>query len=273
MAIDGTGARRVGIAYDSNGNTRGAMGIDIARHRNNADLGIAIGNFANEMTAPYVSQGQPMLFADEAIAEGVGPASRTPLKFGIFFFDYDLDGWTDLLSVNGHLDEDITKVQASQHYRQPAQLFWSNKGNGFLLATEAEAGADLFTPIVGRGSAYADLDGDGDLDVVLTQLHGRPLLLRNDQALGHNWLRLKLAGTKSNRDAIGAIVTFTAGGTTQQRIVTPTRSYISQSSPELVFGLGKAEKIESLSIQWPSGAETDVAAAKLGVNQRLEIKE
>jgi len=262
-----------GIAFDSNGNTRGAMGIDIARHRNNDTVAVAIGNFANEMTALYVSQGKPFPFADEAIAEGVGPASRVPLKFGIFFFDYDLDGWLDLLSVNGHLDEDITRVQASQKYRQPAQLFWSQHGNGFLVAGEKEAGADLFTPIVGRGSAYADIDGDGDLDVVFTQLHGAPLLLRNEQALGHHWLKLKLTGTKSNRDAIGAVVTVKAGGMTQHHMVTPTRSYLSQSSPELVFGLGKADRIESLTVRWPSGAVTEVPAADLGMDRRLEIKE
>jgi enediyne biosynthesis protein E4 len=262
-----------GVAYDSNGNTRGAMGIDIARHRNNADLGIAIGNFANEMTALYVSQGQSLLFADEAIAEGIGPASRVPLKFGIFFFDYDLDGWLDLLNVNGHLDEDITKVQASQKYRQPAQLFWSQQGNGFLLVGEKEAGADLFTPIVGRGSAYADLDGDGDLDVVFTQLHGPPLLLRNDQALGHHWLRVKLTGSKSNRDAIGAVVTLKASGLTQERLVTPARSYLSQSTLDVTFGLGTVAEIERLSVRWPSGKVTEVPAAELTVNRRIEVAE
>ncbi len=262
-----------GIAFDSNGNTRGAMGIDIARHRNDGTLAVAIGNFANEMTALYVSQGQPFPFADEAIAEGIGPASRVPLKFGIFFFDYDLDGWLDLLTVNGHLDEDITRVQASQKYRQPAQLFWSQRGNGFLQAGPSEAGADLFSPLVGRGSATADFDRDGDPDVVLTQLHGAPLLLRNDQALGHRWLQVKLVGAGSNRDAIGAVVTVKAGAMTQQRVVTPTRSYLSQSSPELVFGLGATEMIDSVNIRWPSGAVTDVAAEKLGVNQRLVVTE
>ena len=262
-----------GIAFDANGNARGAMGIDIAHHRNDRSVAVAIGNFANEMTALYVSQGKPFPFADEAIAEGVGPASRVPLKFGIFFFDYDLDGWPDLLTVNGHLDEDITKVQASQKYRQPAQLFWNQHGNGFLAVGEKEAGAEFFTPIVGRGSAYADLDGDGDLDVVFTQLNGTPLLLRNDQALGHHWLRLKLTGSKSNGDAIGAIATIKAGGMTQQRMVTPTRSYLSQSSPELVFGFGKTATIESVTVRWPSGGVTDVPLANVGIDRRIEIKE
>ena len=117
-----------GIAFDSYGNTRGAMGIDTARYRNDETLGIAIGNFANEMTALYVSQKDPLVFTDEAITEGVGPASRQWLKFGLFFFDYDLDGRLDLLSVNGHLEEEISKIQKSQRYAQPAQLFW-NAGN------------------------------------------------------------------------------------------------------------------------------------------------
>ena len=108
-----------GVAFDNFGNTRGAMGIDSARYRSDDKLGIAIGNFANEMTALYVAQRTATNFTDEAITEGVGPASRLLLKFGVFFFDYDLDGWLDLLSANGHLEEEIHKIQASQRYRQP----------------------------------------------------------------------------------------------------------------------------------------------------------
>lgn len=262
-----------GVAYDSNGNTRGAMGIDTAQHRNNEDLGIAIGNFANEMTALYVSQGQPLLFSDEAIAEGIGPASRLPLKFGIFFFDYDLDGWQDLLTVNGHLDEDITKVQASQEYRQPAQLFWNNGGNGFLEVTSKQAGNDLFQPIVGRGSAFADVDLDGDLDFILTQLHGPPLLLRNDQALGHHWVRVSLVGSASNPDAVGAVVRVTAGGVTQVRQVMPTRSYLSSSERPLTFGLGDADSIESITITWPGGTESSLPSGKLKLDTAITISE
>ena len=193
-----------GLAFDANGQTRGAMGIDAARYRNDDSLGIGIGNFANEMTAMYVSQRDPCSFTDEAIQEGVGPASRLLLKFGIFFFDYDLDGRLDVLSANGHLDEEIVKLQKSQSYRQPAQLFWNTgakSGATFAAVDVAHAGADLFKPLVGRGSAFADIDGDGDLDVVLTQTGGAPLLLRNDQQLKHHWLRVKLAGSKSNRSA------------------------------------------------------------------------
>src|SRR5256884_4434513 len=198
-----------GLAFDNFGNARGAMGIDAARYRNDDKLGIAIGNFANEMTALYVTQNAPTNFADEAITEGIGPASRRMLKFGVFFFDYDLDGWLDRLSANRQLEDQIHKNHADQQYRQPAQLFW-NAGrtarSGFLVVPPEKCGRDIFQPIVGRGSAYADIDGDGDLDVVLTQINRPPLLLRNDQKLGHHWLRFKLVGTKCNRDAIGGWV-------------------------------------------------------------------
>ena len=255
-----------GIAFDAYGQTRGAMGIDVAHFRNDDSLGIAIGNFANEMTALYVSQPQPMTFADEAITTGIGPASRLLLKFGIFFFDYDLDGRLDVLTANGHLETEISKVQQSQTYAQPAQLFWNTggtKGPGFVSVPPAKCGEDLFKPIVGRGSAFADIDGDGDLDAVLTQVGGPPLLLRNDQNLGHHWVRFKLTGTTSNRDAIGAEVKVRANGRNQWRTVMPTHGYLSQSELPVTFGLGSAEKVDSVEIRWPSGKRQTVTHARV----------
>lgn len=251
-----------GVAFDVNGQTRGAMGIDTARYRNDHTLGIAIGNFANEMTAMCVSQRDPCSFTDEAIAEGVGPASRLLLKFGVFFFDYDLDGRLDLLTSNGHLEEEISKIQASQKYRQPAQLFWNN-GAGFSVVSPDKAGGDLFKPIVGRGSAFADIDGDGDLDVVHTQVNGPPLLLRNDQNLGHHFLRFKLVGTTSNRDAIGAWVKVRLGKEALSRQVMPTRSYLSQSELPVTIGLGKATQFDDLEVTWPGGRTQKVANARI----------
>ena len=254
------------IAFDASGQARGAMGIDTARFRNDDSLGIAIGNFANEMNALYVSQRDALIFADEAITEGIGPASRKRLKFGLFFFDYDLDGRLDILTANGHLEEEINKVQKSQQYRQAAQLFWNrgaSKGMNFVEVPEEKAGPDLFQPIVGRGSAFADIDGDGDLDAVLTQVNGPPLLLRNDQQLGHHWLRLKLVGTKSNRDAIGAWIKVRVGNQTLQRQVMPTRSYLSQSELPVTIGLGKATSITSLQILWPDGSTQNVDNAPI----------
>jgi len=255
-----------GVAFDNYGNARGAMGIDTAHYRNDDTLGIAIGNFANEMTALYVSQPQAMTFTDEAIGEGIGPASRLFLKFGMFFFDYDLDGWLDLLSTNGHLEEEIGKVQASQSYAQPAQLFWNTGGQekrAFAPVGADKAGTDLFKPIVGRGSAFADIDGDGDLDVVLTQAGGAPLLLRNDQALGNHFLRLKLTGATSNRDALGAVVKLRIGNETRRQQVMPTRSYLSQSELPVTIGLGKEARVDKVEVVWPGGATQTVSDLKI----------
>ena len=249
-----------GIGFDSNGKVRGAMGIDAARFRNDDSLGIGIGNFANEMTALYVSTpNNKLLFTDDSIIEGVGPDSRLLLKFGLFFFDYDLDGWLDLLTANGHLEEEITKVQKSQSYAQPAQLFWncgvtSAKG-GFATVDRSKSGPDLFKPIVGRGSAFADIDGDGDLDVVFTQLRGKPLLLRNDQTLGNQWLRIKLSGKTGNLEGIGSVLKLKSGNVTQWRLVTGTRSYLSQSETVATFGLGAESNEAELSVLWPDGTE------------------
>ncbi|MEM7353806.1 MAG: VCBS repeat-containing protein, partial [Acidobacteriota bacterium] len=161
-------AELVGVAYDRNGGATGAMGIDAGHYRNDSDLGFLIGNFANEMTSVYVSQGDPNIFADEAIVEGIGAPSRRMLSFGVFLFDYDLDGRLDVLQANGHLEGEIAKVDPSQSYRQPAQLFWNaGPDDGFVTVDAATTGG-LAEPIVGRGSAYADVDADGDLDVVLT---------------------------------------------------------------------------------------------------------
>jgi hypothetical protein len=247
-----------GIAFDSYGNTRGAMGLDTARFTADGKAAVGVGNFANEMTAFYVAQGDGSLFTDEAISWGIGPASRLLLKFGFFFFDYDLDGRLDVLTSNGHLEEEITKVQASQSYRQPAQLFWNAGDSGFIGVSSQQAGADLFKPVVGRGSAFADMDGDGDLDAVITAAGGKPMLLRNDQALGHHFVRLKLVGTKSNRDAIGAWVKLTADGKSQWRQVMPAKSYLSASELEVTFGLGKTSQVDALEITWPSGQKQPV---------------
>ncbi|MBT5832947.1 MAG: VCBS repeat-containing protein, partial [Candidatus Latescibacteria bacterium] len=194
-----------GLAYGPNGNATGAMGTDVGHFRNDHNLGFMIGNFANEMTSVYVSQDDPTFFVDDAIGEGIGASSRLALTFGLFLFDYDLDGRLDMLQSNGHIETEINKMDPSQHYRQSAQLFWNGGASDGYVLVEGGSG-DLATKIVGRGAAYADIDSDGDLDVILTQVAGTPLLLRNDQTLNHHWLRVKLVGKSANRDAIGAWV-------------------------------------------------------------------
>ena len=252
-----------GIAYDRNGKATGAMGIDAAYFRNDSDLGIGIGNFANEMSSLFVTEAGHAPFADEAILVGFGPASRLALTFGLFFFDYDLDGRLDIFQANGHLEGDINVVQPSQTYAQPAQLFW-NCGDAcrtpFVLA---ENTGDLAMPLVGRGAAYADIDGDGDLDIVVVQNGRRAVLFRNDQQLGHHWLRVKLEGRTVNRNAIGAELTLTANGVTQRRSVMPTHSYLSQVELPVTFGLGDAQQVDNLTVTWPNGQSQNVPVAEV----------
>jgi len=255
-----------GIAFDNFGGARGAMGIDSGRFQNEGTLGVLIGNFANEMTALYVRQANKPLFTDEAITQGIGAATRHLLTFGVFFFDADLDGWLDLLTANGHVEPEIAKAQGDQAFLQPAQLFWNAggvRGGGFLRVPAEKCGGDLLRPIAGRGAAYADVDSDGDLDVALTQINGPPLLLRNDQKLHHHWLRLKLEGVKTSRDAIGAWVEARVGNRVIAQQVMPTRGYLSQSELPVTLGLGKADNVDELTVIWPGGERQKVDVTKL----------
>lgn len=262
-----------GVAYDNRGLSTGCMGIDAAHYRNDEAIGIGIGNFTMEMTSFYVSGRDPMLFSDEAIIEGIGSSTRLLLSFGLFFLDYDLDGRLDLFQTNGHLEDEISEIHRSQQYRQPAQLFWntgSTSGSTFELVPSEIAG-DLVTPIVGRGAAYADIDADGDLDIIVTQVGDRPLLLRNEQALGHHWIRIVLQGASPNLDAIGAWVEVDAGGMTQRRKVMPTRSYLSQVEMPLTFGLGEHDHLDALRVTWPDGSTQEVDVDSIAIDAQTTI--
>ncbi len=271
---DGTFAetgRAWGVATDNNGSATGAMGVDSAVHHDDERRAIVVGNFANEASSFFVQSAQGEGFTDLANLEGIGSESRLRLSFGLFFFDADLDGRLDLLQSNGHLENEINDVQPSQTYRQEAQLFWnSGQRRRAYVSLAAPSVRDLANPIVGRGAAYADIDGDGDLDVLLLQPRGAPVLLRNDQALKNHWLRVHLEGGGGvNRDAIGAWVELTANGQTQRRQVMPTRSYLSQVEFVLTFGLGQTSSVESLLVRWPNGRTQSVGVQ--GVDREIQV--
>ncbi|MSR61653.1 MAG: CRTAC1 family protein [Planctomycetes bacterium] len=266
-------AREFGLAFDKSGLSTGAMGIDAAWFRNDNTIAYAIGNFANEMSSFYVSQGRADLWADEAIGTGIGAPTRKYLKFGTLFLDYDLDGRLDYLQANGHLESEISQVQASQTYQQPAQLFW-NAGNEVkrtFVEVGADASGDLSRPIVGRGCSTADIDGDGDLDVLLTQSGGKPVLLQNEQALGHHWLRVRLSAKGKNHAAIGARVELFVNGVKQCQDAVPFKSYLSQCEATLTFGLGAATKADKLVVTWPDGAHQELAA--VAADRVLDVRQ
>ncbi len=249
-----------GIAYPaSSPDARGAMGIDWGEYRPGLSA-LVIANFSNEPNSFLrLDNRKRCSFQDVAMVEGIAGKSRSPLKFGAFFFDFDLDGRLDLLTCNGHLEPDIAMNQPGQTYAQPPQLFWNTglkSQRAFEEVTRLEAGPDLFRPLVGRGCAYADIDGDGDLDVVLTANGGPARLLRNEasqQKDRNHWVRLVLKGDgkKSNTSAIGARVEVKVGDTLLRREVAGARGYLSQSELPITIGLGKATKVDSVTIYWP----------------------
>lgn len=253
--------RRLGVAFDRSGAATGAMGIDVATRpgRTGEETVIAIGNFANEPSSLFVRRPGEIGFFDDAATEGISGPTRRALTFGLLFCDLDLDGVEDLVQANGHLEEEISVVQSSQKYRQPGQVFRGlpgDRGGGFR-EVPLEALGDLGRPVVGRGLASGDLDLDGDLDLVLTQVAGPPLVLRNDAARGRG-VQVRLDGTPGNPRGIGAELVATVGDRTVLRRIMPTRSYLSQVEPVAVFGLGDAEAIDRLEIRWPDGGTTVV---------------
>lgn len=246
-----------GIAFSAEGRARAGMGVDVADFDNSGNPGVAITNFDNEMTGLYrLSDGGD--YVDVALPSGIGQASKDKLGFGCIFLDADLDGALDLAVVNGHIDDTVRNV-SGVGYAQPPQLFL-NRGKGTFVDVASALGGGFSQPKVGRGLAYGDFDRDGDLDLLVTTNNGPAYLYRNDQTAGNQSLRIRLIGTKSNRDAIGATVRVFHGASnaaSQSRVVKAGSSYLSQSELPVTFGLGKQDKIGRLVIEWPSGRTED----------------
>ncbi len=257
----------MGVAFDRSGNSTGAMGIDCSYLRNDSSLAVAIGNFANEQSSLYVSDAPLAPFTDQAMASGIGPLSRLNLTFGVCFADLDLDSRQDIFCSNGHLEAEISKVQSTQQYAQPPQYFWNAGPLGsseFVPLGQEQLGTEALERMVGRGAAYGDLDGDGDLDIVLVASGGEPRVLRNDQATENHWLRIQLTGSgQSSRSAYGARIELTSGGVTQTRLISPTRSYLSQCETIATFGLGKEASVERIVITWPDQSEQTITPTEI----------
>jgi enediyne biosynthesis protein E4 len=258
-----------GVAFGEDGVARGAMGVDAADYDRSGRMHLLVGNFSNQMLGLYHNEGNG-LFVDEAPRSAVGRASLLTLTFGVFFFDYDLDGYPDIFAANGHIDEEIGRVQPKVQYKESPLLFHNNGKGRFDDASE-DAGPEFHRPIVGRGAAYGDFDHDGDLDVLISTNGGPAYLLRNDGGTRNHWIRLKLAGVESNRSALGAVVRIESASGAQTQTVHSGSSYCSQSDLALTFGLGPDEVVKGVDIQWPSGRKDRLANLK--ANQLLTIRE
>ena len=256
-----------GVAFSEDGVARAGMGVDAADYDRSGLASILITNFSNQMLSLYHNEGKG-LFVDEAPRSEVGRNSLLTLGFGCFFFDYDLDGWPDILIANGHIDGDIQRVQPNVKYAMPPHIF-RNLGKGNFQEVTKSLGAGFATPRVGRGAAYGDINNDGRLDLLLSTNGGPVYLFENDftgsPGAANKSVRIKLTGTKSNRDGIGTVVKLTAGGESQSEMLRSGSSYLSASELVLTFGLAKHEQANSIEIRWPSGqAEklTNVAAGQ-----------
>jgi hypothetical protein len=261
----------VGVAFSDSGRVRAGMGADAADFDGSGFPSLVIGNFTNESISLYKNDGSG-LFTDESPRSGIAQMTTQSLTFGCFFMDYDLDGLLDILAANGHVSDDIAVVQPTLKYAQPAGIY-RNIGNRKFEDVSAKLGRAIQKPVVARGMAYADFDNDGDLDLVITANNGSARLLRNDNANQNDVLRVKLIGTKSNRDAIGAKVTLTTSTGVLARMVKGGSSYLSQSELPLTFGLGKpgSNRIVRMQIVWPSGRKDSIVDLK--PNQFVTIQE
>ncbi len=263
----------MGVAFSASGKARGSMGIDAADVYNTGGTAIAIGNFSNEKTAFFYAEPGADYFVDTAARVNIGEASRRVLTFGLLFFDCDFDGYLDLFSVNGHIEPEVGRHQQHTPYAQLPSLF-QNRGDGTFRDIGKRAGLQIAG--VGRGCAYGDYDNDGDLDLLVSNNgvdanYGIPWLLRNDSEPIGNYLRVKLVGTTSNRDGIGAKVRVTTADTVQQRLAQTGSSYCSQSELTLTFGLGQNDTVARLEVTWPSGQIDRHVAIK--ANQSIAVVE
>lgn len=261
-----------GVAYSSAGKARAGMGTDSADYDHSGRQSLVVGNFSHESISLYHNDGNG-LFTNVAGRAGIAGPSANSLTFGAFFFDYNLDGWPDIFALNGHVDDDISRLDPSLSYAEPPLLF-RNMGNGKFKDVSDEVGPDFRVPMVGRGAAHGVLYNDGDPDIIVTTSNGAARIFRVENANKNDLLRVKTIGTRSNRDGIGARVFLTTStGQHMSQMVKSGSSYLSQSALTLTFGLGKPDPAKriSLKILWPAG---DVQVIKdIHPNQLIKVEE
>ncbi|MDO8680838.1 MAG: CRTAC1 family protein [Acidobacteriota bacterium] len=257
-----------GVALSENGAARANMGADAADYDRSGRPHVVVGNFLNEMLGLYRNR-DGAVFEDVAPRSAVGRASLLSVTWAVFFLDYDLDGFLDIFAANGGTDESQA-MDSRARLSQPPLLF-RNQGKGTFENVTKAVGDDFNRPIMGRGAAYADFDGDGDLDIAVATLAGPAYLFRNDGGNQQNWLRVRAIGSRSNRSGLGTMVRVTGASGTQTQMVRSGSSYASQSELTLTFGLGRDTSVSAVTVQWPSGKTQTFTA--LTPNQVIVIDE
>ena len=262
----------LGLAFDNMGRSTGAMGVDVSWQAGQTAPVIAVGNFANEMTSMFAMDPNTGNYSDDAVLLGIGGSSRQALTFGLFFFDYDLDGNNDLFQVNGHVENEINRVQPSQQHAQPPQLFWHcgvDCRRQYIALSPDELGP-LGEPLVGRSAAYADIDADGDLDILVGQTGGPAQLFRNNTEHGH-WIRLTVTSNSGNRFAMGCTITQSQNGQSSIRLIHPSRSYLSQIELTQTFGLGDQQSAGKITVSCPDGRQKTLTDLAINQHHRLTL--
>ena len=253
-----------GCAYSADGIAQAGMGVDVGDYNGDSFLDLFVTNFSYETNTLYRNNGDGT-FTDVSYKARLGEESYLFLGFGTGFFDPDNDGYLDIFIANGHIFPNVERTTDVLSYKQPNQLFW-NQSNSTFIEMQFEG-----QHAVSRGTLFGDYDNDGDTDLLVTQLNDKVTLLRNENRTSNNYLRLKLIGTRSNRDGIGARVTLTLGTESQTREAHRGYSYLSSNDPRLLFGLGERTRVDKLQIRWQSGIVQILE--NLAANQELVVTE